>query len=143
MKLKTNLNRFPIMMALAFVGCWAGVALAGINVQYCSVISVSGGQGTDCPGPFTAYSAITNSLGGYWITPPTNTTTGTLTDLSGFPAPYASVVTVMRKSDLMTWCSDNSISFPVTNGNSFQLKVFVISSPAPTNGPLVLQITWQ
>ena len=141
--MKSKLQRFPILIAVAFAGCCACLAVKGQMVENIIATVASGGQGSDCPGAFTAYAVITNSLGGYWITPPTGTTNATLTDISGFPAPYASVASVMRKSDMMTWCSDTSVSFPVTNGNSFELRAFVISTPAPTNGPLVLQITWQ
>jgi len=105
---------------------------------------VSGGSGSDCPGPFTAYSIMTNSVGTLWITPPTGTTNAILEDVSDYPAPYASVASVVRKSDLMTWCAGNYVDFPVTNGNQFQLKIFVVSA-IPTNTPLKLQmqVTWQ
>jgi len=143
MKMKSKLQRFPILIAVAFAGCCACLAVKGQMVENITADVSSGGQGTGCPGPFTAYASLTNSVGGLWVAAPAGTTNATLTDISGFPAPYASVATAMRRSDLMTWCADNSVSFPVTNGDSFQLKVYVISTPAPTNGPLVLQITWQ
>jgi len=142
MKILPKLKRTSIVIALAFVGCCTGIAQEQFT-QALPVSVQSGGQGSDCPGLFTAYTSITNSLGGFWVTPPTNSSMGTLTDISGLPAPYASVTSVMRKCDLMTWCANTSVSFPVTNGNSFQLKLYVVSSPAPTNGPLVLRITWQ
>ena len=132
-----------VLAALAIAGCWA--SFASIPLSQSIVPSVgSGGQGSDCPGPFTAYSIMTNSTGSTWITPPAGTTNAILTDISDYPAPYASVASVVRKSDLMTWCAGNYVDFPVTNGDRFQLKVYVVSA-VPTNSPfnLVLQIQWQ
>jgi hypothetical protein len=142
MKFNNGLGRYALVVALALAGGWAAVASVPLS-QIVAPYVASGGQGSDCPGPFTAYSIMTNSTGSVWITPPAGTTNGILTDLSSFPAPYASVASVMRKSDLMTWCAGNYVEFPVTNGDKFQLKVFVISA-VPTNTPLALtlQIAW-
>jgi hypothetical protein len=143
-RVKTTLKHACCLTALALTGCLTPVAWAQTYVQNASGIIQSGGAGSDCPGPFTAYATMTNGAGSIWITPPAGTTNATLTDISVFPPPYASVAEAMRKSDLMTCCSDTTVSFPVTNGNSFGLKVFVISPP-PTNSPfkLILQINWQ
>jgi hypothetical protein len=141
MKIIPKLKRTSIVIALAFVGCWASFGM--LTIENIPATFGGGGQGTDCPGSFTGFAIMTNSLGGCWITPPAGTTNAILTDVSGFPAPYASVTSVMRRCDLMTWCANTSVSFPVTNGDCFQLKLYVVSSPAPTNGPLVLLITWQ
>jgi hypothetical protein len=104
----------------------------------------SGGSGSGCPGAYTGFAKMTNSTGGLWITPPANTTNGTLTDASGFSAPYASVAYVSRKSDGLTWCDTNSVTFPATNSTSYQLTIYVKNTPPPpTNGqPMNLQITW-
>ena len=102
-------------------------------------------SGSGCPGAYTGYAKMTNSTGGLWITPPTNTTSGTLTDASGFASPYVSVAYVQRKSDLVSWCGTNSMTFPATNSTSYELFVYVKNTPPPpTNGqPMSLQITWQ
>lgn len=88
---------------------------------------------------------MTNSAGSIWLTPPTNTTSGTFTNASGFAPPFVSVAYVMRKSDFMTWCSTNSVTFPATNSTSYQMIMYVKSTPPPpTNGqPVTLQIIWQ
>jgi hypothetical protein len=101
-------------------------------------------SGSGCPGASTGYAKMTNSTGSLWITPPTNTTSGTFTDASGFGAPYVSVVNVTRKSDLATWCETNSVTFPATNSTSYSLAAYVKNTPPPpTNGQaLSLQITW-
>lgn len=104
----------------------------------------SGGSGSGCPGAWTGYARMTNDTGSLWITPPTNTTSGTFTDASGFASPYVSVAHVMQ-NDLVSWCDTNSVIFPVTSGKTYQLTVYVKSPlPPPTNGqPMNLQVAWQ
>lgn len=143
MKLNAEIKCSAMLVALAVTGC--GAAMASIPLyQFLAPTIAPGGSGSDCPGTFTAYSIMTNSAGSIWITPPAGTTNAILEDVSGFPAPYASVASVMRKSDLMTWCAGNYVDFPVTNGDKFQLKMFVVSA-VPTNAPLnlQLQVIWQ
>jgi hypothetical protein len=88
---------------------------------------------------------MTNSAGSVWLTPPTNATSGTFTNASGFAPPYVSVACVLRKSDLMSWCGTNSVTFPVTNTAQYSLTVYVKNTPPPpTNGqPVNLQVIWQ
>jgi hypothetical protein len=103
------------------------------------------GSGSNpCAGNYTAFAKMTNSAGAFWITPTAGTSTGTFKDASGFPAPYSSVVQVMRRSDLATWCGTNSVTFPATSSNSYCLTVFVTSKPPPpTSGQTMsLQVTW-
>jgi len=102
------------------------------------------GGGSGCPGAYTGFAKMTNSTGSLWIKPPTNAVSGTLTDISGFPPPYVSVANVTRKSDLVSWCGTNSVTFPATNSTTYELFVFVKNTPPPpTNGqPLTLQIVW-
>jgi hypothetical protein len=140
-KLKPTFGRILAVLALTVVV--AGVAWA--DQQAIPFTKKSGGSGSGCPGAYTGYAKITNSTGGLWITPPTNAVSGTLTDASGFPAPYVSVGYVIRKSDLVTWCGTNSVTFPATNSTSYELFVYVKNTPPPpTNGqPMTLQITWQ
>jgi hypothetical protein len=104
-----------------------------------------GGTNIPCPGPYTGYSRMTNSAGSIWLAPPTNTTSGTFTNASGFAPPYVSVACAVRKSDGMSWCGTNSVTFPATNSTSYQLVIYVKSTPPPpTNGqPTTLQIIWQ
>lgn len=96
-------------------------------------------------GTFYAQAKMTNSHGIFWITPPTNTQTGTFTDASGFPAPYVSAITVARRSDGYMWHTNNnnSVTFPATN-SSYSLSVYVTGlPPPPTNGQtLTLQVQW-
>ncbi len=144
MKLMTKLNCTRLGLALTITGLGVGAAVASVPVfETLPLTVISGGQGSACPGRFYSYTSMTNSAGSIWITPPAGTTNGILTDISGYPAPYASVATVMRRSDMMTWCAGNYVDFPVTSGEKFQLKVFVIAGQ-PTNGlPATLQIQWQ
>lgn len=143
MNIKPKLKCTAAVLALALAGCWSSRASIPFFQDIFPQV-VSGGQGSDCPGPFTGYSIMTNSAGSIWITPPAGVTNGILTDLSPYPAPYASVASVVRKSDLMTWCAGNYVDFPVKSGDRFQLKMFVISR-MPTNTPVVLnlQVVWQ
>ena len=142
------MNQFRMKFKLA--AC-AVVALAGLTAsfawadQQCIPFNnKSGGSGTGCPGAYTGMAQLTNSEGTLWITPPTNATSGTLTDASGFPAPYVSVACVKR-NDLMTWCDTNSVTFPATNSKMYQLTIYVKSPlPPPTNGqPMNVQIIWK
>jgi hypothetical protein len=155
MNTKNKLNLGHIIAALTLVGlALVGCAthstrlmhydLSGPQTQCVPFTAQTGGSGTGCPGVFTGYAKMTNGAS-FWFTPPTNTTSGTLTDASGFPAPYVSVACVKRKSDLMTWCDTNSVTFPATNNTTYSLTFYVKSPlPPPTNTqPMNLQITWQ
>jgi hypothetical protein len=126
---------------LVLVGLAGFVSLADNQMIPFTPQTVSG---TGCPGAYTGFAKMTNSTGSFWITPPTNTTTGTLTDISGFSAPYTSVACVKSRTGL-NWCETNSVSFPATNSTSYTLTICVKSPlPPPTNGqPVNIQITWQ
>ncbi len=141
-KIKSQIVAMTGMAILIGLMCW--VARADMEIIIPKLGS-GGSTNTPCSGTFTAYARMTNSAGSVWIRPPTNTTTGTLTDVSGFPPPYWSVAVVTRQSDFAGWCQTNSVTFPATNGTSYELGVFVKSAtPPPTNGqPLKLQIVWQ
>jgi hypothetical protein len=139
-KHQPTFSRF--VTVLAITGFMTVMALAGIQ-QIPFTAKTASGSG--CPGASTGYAKMTNSIGSIWITPPTNTSSGTFTDASGFGAPYVSVAYVERKSDGASWCGTNSVTFPATNSASYQLVVYVKNTPPPpTNGqPMSLQITWQ
>jgi len=131
-----------IIVTLALTGLAASLALADIQQIPFTAKTV---RGSGCPGAYTGYARMTNDAGNIWITPPTNATSGTFTDASGFGAPYVSVAYVIRKSDGTDWCGTNSVTFPATNSTSYEMTVAVKSTPPPpTNGqPMNLQITWQ
>ena len=128
---------------MTLAGLTASVGLA--DQQNIPFTPQSSGSGSGCPGTWTGYAKMTNATdGSLWVTPPTNAISGTLTDASGFAAPYVSVATVKRQSDLVKWCDTNSVNFPVTNTAKYSLIVYVKSPlPPPTNGQsLNLQVTW-
>lgn len=104
-----------------------------------------GSTNVPCPGVYTGYAKYTNSLGELWVTPPTNATTGTLTDASGYPSPYASVACVMRKGTVTPWCGASGVTFPATNSSTYSLTIYVTSPTPPpgTNQPVTIQIQWQ
>jgi hypothetical protein len=133
------------LAGLVLTGCATHCGLTGPQTQCVPFTVQSGGSGSECPGVWTGLAKMTNSTGTFWITPPTNTTSGTLTDASGFASPYVSVAYVKRKSDLVTWCGTNSVTFPATNTTQYSLTVYVKSPlPPPTNSqPMTLQVTWQ
>ena len=142
------MNKLGLKFKLA--AC-AAVALAGLAAsfawadQQCVPFSnKSGGSGTGCPGAYTGLLQLTNSAGTLWITPPTNATSGTLTDACGFATPYVSVASV-KCNDFMSWCATNSVTFPATNSKMYQLTIYVKSPlPPPTNGqPMNVQIIWK
>jgi hypothetical protein len=128
-------------MLISFM-CW--VARADMQIIPVKIITV-GSTNNTCPGLYYAYSRMTNSSGSIWLQPPTNTTTGTFTDASGFGPPYSSLCLVLRQNDGTSWCGSNSVTFPATNSTAYQL-VLVIKNrpPPPTNSqPLSLQIVWR
>jgi len=97
-------------------------------------------------GKYYAYAKMTNSAGSFWIKPDTNIVvrSGTLTDISGLPAPYGSYAAVGVFMSTNTYCGSNSITFPATNTLTYQLSIFVTSPPPPptNNQPMMLQIQW-
>ncbi len=139
-KLRPTFGR--ILAVLALAGFAAGVAWA--DQQSIPFTKKSGGSGGGCPGTYTGYAKMTNSAGSFFITPPTNVVSGTLTDASGIPSPYVSVAYVSC-SDSSSWCDTNSVTFPATHSKTYTLAVYVKSpTPPPTNGqPMNIQITWQ
>jgi hypothetical protein len=142
MKMNKTTQFLFAVVVMGFVGI---TVLAEPSSEWVSCTLQSGGSGSGCPGAYTGFAKMTNSVGTFWITPPTNVTSGTLTDMSGFPSPYVSVAFAEQKSDLKTWCDTNSVTFPAINSTSYELFVYVKSTPPPpTNGqPMNLQIVWQ
>lgn len=105
----------------------------------------TGGSTTNsCPGYYYGWGKYTNSSG-VWIPAPTNITSGTLTDVSGFGGSYVSVVVAMNKTTGDQWCGTNTVTFPATPGQKYSLTAYVKNVPPPpqTNQTLTLQITWQ
>jgi hypothetical protein len=129
------------LMLAGFMGCIAS------EVAQSDQAAVGQGSGSGCIGTYYAYAKMTNSSGTYWLTPPAGTTNGIFKDASGFPAPYASATTVIRRSDLTSWCANttNGVSFPASSSTTYTMTVYVNSqTPPPTNGqPMKLQVTWQ
>ena len=138
----TRNSKICALICLGVIGIAIFNALA--DYQYIPFVVTSGSGGSGCLSSYNGYAKMTNSAGSIWITPPANTSTGTFTDASGFRSPYVSVAYVVRNSDGSTWCDTNSVTFPATSSDSYQLIVFVTSTlPPPTNGqPLELQLTW-
>jgi hypothetical protein len=135
------------------IGCATALVLAGLMAgiaapQNQGVPAIVGqGSGTGCIGTYYAMAEMTNSSGTFWLTPPAGTTNGIFKDVSGFQPPYTSATTVIRRSDLNTWCSNTTsgVSFPASSSTSYELIAYVTSkTPPPTNGqPIILQITWE
>ena len=143
-KMKTNkTTQIFFATILAIAGFAASVAWAADT----EIIPATVSSGNNpCAGHYNAYAKMTNDVGSIWITPPTNivVSSGTLTDASGFSAPYSSYATVLKKGTTSYLCGSNNVTFPATNTASYQLMVVVTSSPPPpTNGePMTLQIDW-
>lgn len=119
-------------------------ALSGGPGSYCGGFTATGGTLSSCGGDYNGYANITNSATGtMWFTPPAGTTNGLATDSSGFEAPYTSTIRVTR-SDNISWCGTNSVSFPVINTKKYKFVIYVQSTtPPPTNGqPVTLGLQW-
>jgi len=130
------------LVALLLAGCATNLPTESNTTECIPFTKKSGGSGSGCPGAYTGYAKMTNSVGTFWITPPAGTTSGTFTDASGLPAPYVSVAYVLC-NDFISWCGTNSVTVPATSSHQYQLTVYV-KSASPTNGqPVNLQITWQ
>lgn len=140
-KIKNNLGRVIATLSLASLAGWA--AWADTVIRQGDKATIVSGSST-CSGAYNALAKMTNSAGSVWLTPPANTSTGTFTNASGFAAPFAAKVLVTRKSNLVTWCGTNTVTFSATNSTSYSLAVYVTSAtPPPTNGqPMTLQVTW-
>ena len=134
-----------ILALLALTSLLAGSAWAQQSSSQClPFIMKAGGSGSGCPGVYTGYAKMTNSIGSFWITPPTNTISGTLTNATTGGDPFAAVACVQRKNDVTIWCDTNCVTFPATNTAQYQLVIYAKSTPPPTNGqPILVQITWQ
>jgi hypothetical protein len=139
---KTMKTTITKLVLAAIAGWLVGVAVA--DQQNIPFTAQNGGSGAGCPGAWTGFAQMTNSVDGtVWLTPPAGATNATFTDASGLAAPYVSVAYVKRK-DLVKWCDTNSVTFPVNDTKSYQMIVYVKSTlPPPTNGqPMNLQVTW-
>lgn len=137
--------RCATFAALIFAGCATEVTIASADIATQSVpFVVQSATGSGCPGSYTGYSRMTNSLGTFPILSETNDAHATFTDASGFSSNYVSVVQVTRVSDNKKWCDTNSVIFPATNGGYYKFTTYVKSPlPPPTNSQdLNLQIKW-
>lgn len=146
MNKNTKLKIAQLLTLLILVSLTACVNLTTTSISgtQCIPFTVhSGGSGSGCPGIYTGFAKITNGAGTFSITPPANATSGTLTDMSGYPSPYVSVASVVC-SDFTPWCDTNSVTFPATNSKTYKLTVYVKNAQPPmTNGqPMTLDIQW-
>jgi len=140
---KNKILQIACATTLILAGFTTLMALA--DTQKDSVTFMSSSNG--CCGTYYAYARMTNDKASTWIKPPTNivVTSGTLTDVSGFPSPYSSHASALKFGAATPTCGSNSVTFPATNTSTYQLTVYVKSpTPPPTNSePMTLQITWQ
>ncbi|HTL74217.1 MAG TPA: hypothetical protein VL863_13020 [bacterium] len=144
--IKRNLGK--TITTLSLIGFTAGLAWAADTInQSIPCTYQNSGSGSGCPGTWTGYAKMTNTVDGtFWIDPPTNVVSGTLTDASGFASPYSSVASVKSKNHLTEkWCDTNSVTFTATNTDKYSLTIYVKSPmPPPTNGqPMNIRVTWQ
>jgi hypothetical protein len=137
---KNKTSKIIYAAAVLMVGVIGHIAMA--DTQVIPFTPKSSGTGGGCPGIYTGFATMTNSVGTFALTPPTNATSGTFTDTSGFGAPYVSVACVT--CGLSKWCDTNSVTFPATNSLKYSCTVYVKSPlPPPTNGQSIsLQIVW-
>jgi hypothetical protein len=136
---KNTLGR--IIAGLALIGITHTVAMAqitNITERIKTVIGTDGGSG--CPGGMYGFVRMTNSVGSIWLTPPAGTTLGVLSDISGYPPPYSSRAVVEQRSNGVSWCDTNSVTFPATNSTSYMLVIVVKTTPPPTN--VIVQLQW-
>lgn len=140
--MKKNKPSKIILTALALAGL-TGINALGQNKQ-ADPAKISTGTNANF-GKYYAIARMTNGTS-FWIKPDTNivVSSGTLTDISGFPAPYASYVMVAPFASGTNFWASNSITFSATNTLTYELTAYVTSpTPPPTNNqPMTLQIKW-
>jgi hypothetical protein len=133
-----------LFLAAVLTGFTASVVLADnpTEIISASVATLS----NSCTGKYYASVKMTNDQGSIYIKPPTNIVvrSGTLTDMSGFAAPYSSYAVVQKKGAQTYSCGSNNVTFSATNTASYVLMVVVTSpTPPPTNGqPMTLHVDW-
>jgi hypothetical protein len=135
-----------IVAVLAVASFAAAVAWGGSTTQQ-SDPAIAGPGTPPCGGStYYARANMTNGFGMFWLTPTGNISSCTFTDATGLASPYSSALSVTRKSDFNSWCSNNThgLVFPATNTDSYSLTMYVTSkTPTITNGqPMILKATW-
>ncbi len=124
-----NETKYPmcILAGLAMVSMVIGVAWADDQMI---PFKKSTGVSQDCLGSlYWLRKDDKRCHGTYWLTPSNNAVSGTFTDISSIPSPYVSIAYVTRKSDLMVWCGTNSVTFPATNTDLYDLYDFYVKIP--------------
>lgn len=136
-------NIFKIILGLVFTALTADHVRAdlvtNLEVVPFHVLYVAA---PGCPGTNYGYAYLTNSAGTMWFKA-TNSTSATLTDLSGYAAPYNSAACVSRQIPGTKWCDSNTINFPVVSGNNYEFYIYVRSSGLTNGTPMTLQAVWQ
>jgi hypothetical protein len=102
---------------------------------------------TNCVGKYYGCFKMTNSAGSTWLTPPTNVTGGTFSDLTslGSNVNYSLLVSELANMNIH-WCTNNSpdLTFPALNTTRYSFY-FYINTPTnevPITNPICLQLTW-
>lgn len=138
--MKKNLSLLCSIIAVSLLAAFAARADT-TNIQTVP-FHVQSASATGCPGTNFGYAYMTNSAGTMWFKP-TNSTSGTLTDISGLAAPYVSTACVTRQMPVAKWCDTNAASFPIVSGNNYELYIFVKTSGLTNGQPMTLQVVWQ
>jgi hypothetical protein len=80
---------------------------------------------------------VTNDVGIIWLTPPAGATNLSVVDLSSYPAPYKSAVTITRRSDFYEQCNNTNmnsgVSMPVNPATQYNIMLFVKSGTNTTS----------
>jgi hypothetical protein len=130
--------------AAALTSCMSPVG-NGTSVNECvNYVGSQGSNSSSCLGNYYGFAKMTNVTGSIWITPPTNTVTGTFTNLSIIDTNATYTLYVMQRNDGVCWCATNSVTFPATNPAQYSLSMYVKGAKSSiTNGqPFILQINW-
>lgn len=139
-----------LLATCALTGCVSspyGMSAGGSTLtETISFNNTQGTSGSSCIGTYYGYARLTNSTtGAYWLVPPTNSTSATFTNLTDLGDGANCDMVVMSKRTFTAWCGTNSVTFPVSSVDQYELTMYIKNTPPPptNNQPLSMQVNWQ
>jgi hypothetical protein len=148
-KNKKYMNKLKNILLMAAI---AGFGLATVNAQPIvtnqvnTIVKLKATQSgtTGCPGKYYGFVALTNPVGSVVWTPPVNTTTATVKDISNYSSPYSATFAVIRLSDFNTWCGSSPLTFPAVSTDSYEIDYYVNNTNSATKNPVPVtnSIVW-
>jgi hypothetical protein len=124
-------NKTWAALAFAVIFAFTATAVTTFTEIQTTPLSTYSGDLPICGLNYYGLVKMTNNVGTFWFTAPSGTTTVTVKDLSVHPGKYRTSVNLTRRSDGTTACASNTVSMPISGGDSVSVTVFV-DTPYPT-----------